>query len=165
MYLFRKATLQDLLRVYALKQEVVRHPYPGMSWSEAYPSEEVLKNDIQTGSMFLLLSETDLLLGVVSVNETCDVHYRQVNWQTPAPTWYMHRLFVNPLNRGEHLGAELISRVESEARNRAYRSIRFDSCTSNYPAHRLYERCGYLRCGEIPLTGKPGTYYAFEKSL
>ena len=43
MFLFRKAVLQDFPNVYALKQAVIQNPYPGMSWSETYPSQEILK--------------------------------------------------------------------------------------------------------------------------
>lgn len=165
MFLFRKAVLQDFPNVYALKQAVIQNPYPGMSWSETYPSQEILKNDIETGSLFLLLAKTEQLIGAVSINETYDSHYQSINWKTPCPALYMHRLFIAPDHRGKHFGEILIDFIENEARRQKYRSIRFDSCSTNTPAHLLYTRCGYTRCGEIPLTGKNGTFYTFEKTL
>lgn len=165
MFLFRKATRHDFPKVYALKQAVIQTPYSGMNWNDTYPSDKVLKNDIETESMFLLQTEDGQLLGAVSINDTYDIHYQSVNWQTPNPALYMHRLFIAPDHRGQHLGEILIGFVEKEALNRKYRSIRFDSCTSNYPAHRLYSRCGYIRCGQIPLTGKNGLFLTFEKIL
>ncbi len=165
MYLFRKAVSQDLPDTYALKQAVIQNPYPGMSWSETYPSKEILRNDIETGSLFLLLTETGQLIGAVSINETYDIHYQSVKWKTPYPALYMHRLFIAPDRRGRHIGEILIGFVEDEARKQKYRSIRFDSCTTNIPAHLLYARCGYARCGEISLTGKNGSFYTFEKTV
>ena len=58
MFLFRKAVLQDFPNVYALKQAVIQNPYPGMSWSETYPSQEILKNDIETGRLFFSKNRT-----------------------------------------------------------------------------------------------------------
>ncbi len=165
MYLFRKATIQDLPAVYELKQSAVQRPYPGMSWSAAYPSEEIFCSDIESGSLYLLLSESGQLLGAVSINETYDKNYLSVKWETPEPALYMHRLFIDSCRRGERLGETVVAFAEKEARDRGFQSIRFDSHTSNLPAHRLYARCGYVCRGEIPLEGKTGRFFAFEKTL
>ena len=162
---FRKAVLDDVSRVYALKQKMLGYKYPGFSWSESYPTEEVFRNDILRGEMYVLESRTGDLLGAVSVNEIHDDHYNCVLWEGQTPVFYIHRLFVDPCRRGEHLGEEILRNVIERMRANGYRTARLDTFSENRSAQKLYHRMGFNLRGVIPLTGKIGLFYAYELCL
>ncbi|MFO0813703.1 MAG: GNAT family N-acetyltransferase [Gemmatales bacterium] len=56
----------------------------------------------------------------------------------------MKRLYIKPAARGHHLGRRLVERLEEEARQRGYRSIKLDTVPSMEAARELYVRMGFV---------------------
>ena len=56
-------------------------------------------------------------------------------------------MFTDPAARGVGIGAALMSAVEGIARQRGLPLLRLETGDDLYPAHRLYERHGFVRCG------------------
>ncbi len=54
-------------------------------------------------------------------------------------------LFVDEAARGKGLAAALIDRLETEAQAQGHQIMRLETGTKLEAAHRLYERCGYVR--------------------
>jgi putative acetyltransferase len=68
----------------------------------------------------------------------------------PEPgTAELHRLYVRPDRQGRGLGAALVRHAEAHAREGGARRLAFWSDTRFTAAHRLYERLGYRRTGEV----------------
>ena len=68
----------------------------------------------------------------------------------PAPsagTVLLQKLYVGRSARRQGLGSRLVARVETEAIERGASAIELWSDTRFEPAHRLYERLGYVRNG------------------
>jgi ribosomal protein S18 acetylase RimI-like enzyme len=64
-----------------------------------------------------------------------------------APVAYIQTLEVTPVRRGQGIGAELLHRIESSAREAGAQSILLHVDTENVSAIRLYEAHGYTRQG------------------
>ncbi|MFC4171652.1 GNAT family N-acetyltransferase [Microvirga sp. GCM10011540] len=79
----------------------------------------------------------------------------------------LHRLYVRPDQRGRGLGASLVRKVESFAREKGATRIFFWSDTRFTNAHRLYQRLGYVKVdGQRDLGDISGSVeYRFEKDL
>lgn len=60
----------------------------------------------------------------------------------------VYGMWVAPEARGHGLGARLLSAVEDWARSAHYEVIGLGVTTTNGPAIRLYERCGYADVGD-----------------
>jgi putative acetyltransferase len=77
------------------------------------------------------------------------------------------KLYVARHRRGEGLGGALVGFVEGQARARGAREIELFSDSRFHPAHRLYERHGFMRTGasrqlhDLSAT----TEYQFRKTL
>lgn len=56
-------------------------------------------------------------------------------------------MFTAPQARGAGTGAILMAALEAEARAQGLPLMRLETGDDLYPAHRLYERHGFTRCG------------------
>jgi drug/metabolite transporter (DMT)-like permease/GNAT superfamily N-acetyltransferase len=73
------------------------------------------------------------------------------------------RMYVVPEARGEGIGAQLLKRLEDEARRRGYSHLRLDTAAPLTAAQALYRRAGYR---EIPdYNGNAAASHWFEKDL
>ena len=56
-------------------------------------------------------------------------------------------MFTTPAARGTGAGAALMDALEAEARAIGLSSMKLETGDDLYPAHRLYERHGFSKCG------------------
>ena len=56
-------------------------------------------------------------------------------------------MFITPTARGTGTGAALMLALEAEARAQALSMMKLETGNDLYPAHRLYERHGFTKCG------------------
>ncbi|CUA85682.1 N-acetylglutamate synthase or related acetyltransferase, GNAT family [Chelatococcus sambhunathii] len=84
-----------------------------------------------------------------------------------AGTAELHRLYVRPDLRGSGLGRRLVDHVEAHAAALGAQRMMLWSDTRFTTAHRLYERLGYRRAGEIRALGdiSNSSEFFFEKPL
>jgi GNAT superfamily N-acetyltransferase len=59
--------------------------------------------------------------------------------------WLLNDLFVVPTARHKGIGEALVQRAEQLARDTGFRGLFLRTAVDNYPAQRLYERCGWVR--------------------
>lgn len=59
--------------------------------------------------------------------------------------WLLNDLFVEPNVREQGVGEALLKQAEQFAGERGSRWLFLRTATDNYPAQRLYERCGWVR--------------------
>lgn len=59
--------------------------------------------------------------------------------------WLLNDLFVVPSARGQGVGEALLNYAEQFAREDGSRGLFLRTAVDNYPAQRLYERCGWVR--------------------
>lgn len=69
---------------------------------------------------------------------------------TPAESalWELKKLYLLPVLRGRRVSRVLIETVESHAVERGARAMHLWTDTRFETAHRVYERCGYVRLAD-----------------
>src|SRR4051812_34837253 len=73
------------------------------------------------------------------------------------------RMYVVPDARGEGVGAQLLKRLEDEARRRGYSRLRLDTAAPLTAAQALYRRAGYREIADY--NGNVAASHWFEKDL
>jgi GNAT superfamily N-acetyltransferase len=73
------------------------------------------------------------------------------------------RMYVLPAARGRGIGAQLLARLEDEARRLGYRRVRLDTASSLTEAQALYRAAGYREIGDY--NGNTAAAHWFEKEL
>jgi len=63
--------------------------------------------------------------------------------------WLLNDLYVASSVRGQGVGAALLKRAEDFARETESRGLFLRTAVDNYPAQRLYERCGWVKDTEF----------------
>jgi ribosomal protein S18 acetylase RimI-like enzyme len=60
----------------------------------------------------------------------------------------IHILAVSPGYQGKGIGSEMIREAIRMALSKGMKAIRLDALASNTPAHRIYERLGFVQRGQ-----------------
>ena len=69
--------------------------YSIFQWNEKYPSKEVFKNDIDSGSLYVLENNKQII-GCIMLTAFKDEVYKDVQWLTKdSKNLYLHRLAVD----------------------------------------------------------------------
>lgn len=153
----RKCTPEDIENVGAFYDEVVQHlentiNYPKWVY-KIYPSEESVEEKIQENSQFLC-EDAGEIVGAFVLNTDPDGAYEKVAWsKSLAEGEYMvcHTLATAPTQQGKGFGRMLVDFCVSYAREQGFQGVRLDVVPDNFPAKRLYEKCGFTYVGDIDL--------------
>ena len=162
---FRPATIGDLdalVSLYGAATQDMREK--GIDqWDEYYPDREILTEDAESGDMTLGLLDGELACAYV-VNREYEPEYELGAWEhTGGDFCVLHRLCVNPEMQGRGLARQAMARMEKNALERGFDSVRLDVFSQNLHARRLYEKLGYRRTGEVRF--RKGIFYLMEKGL
>ena len=162
---FRRAGTDDLdalVALYGAAAQDMREK--GIDqWDEYYPDREILAEDVESGDMTLGLLDGRLACAWV-VNREYEPEYELGAWEhTEGDFCVLHRLCVNPEMQGRGLARQAMARMEKNARDQGFDSVRLDVFSQNLHAQRLYERLGYRRTGEVRF--RKGIFYLMEKKL
>lgn len=162
---FRTATIDDLDALVALygaaTQDMLRQGID--QWDEYYPDREILTEDVESGDMTLGLLDGEPACAWV-VNREYEPEYELGTWEhTGGDFCVLHRLCVNPELQGRGLARQAMARMEKNALDKGFDSVRLDVFSQNLHAQRLYERLGYKRTGEVRF--RKGIFYLMEKGL
>ena len=162
---FRTATIDDLDALVALygaaTQDMLRQGID--QWDEYYPDREILTEDVESGDMTLGLLDGEPACAWV-VNREYEPEYVSGAWEhTGGDFCVLHRLCVNPELQGRGLARQAMARMEKNALDKGFDSVRLDVFSQNLHAQRLYERLGYKRTGEVRF--RKGIFYLMEKGL
>lgn len=162
---FRTATIDDLDALVALygaaTQDMLRQGID--QWDEYYPDREILTEDVESGDMTLGLLDGEPACAWV-VNREYEPEYVSGAWEhTGGDFCVLHRLCVNPELQGRGLARQAMARMEKNALDKGFDSVRLDVFSQNLHAQRLYERLGYKHTGEVRF--RKGIFYLMEKGL
>ena len=162
---FRRAGTDDLdalVALYGAAAQDMREK--GIDqWDEYYPDREILAEDVESGDMTLGFLDGQLACAWV-VNREYDPEYELGAWEhTEGDFCVLHRLCVNPQLQGRGLARQAMARMEKNARDQGFDSVRLDVFSQNLHAQRLYERLGYRRTGEVRF--RKGIFYLMDKKL
>jgi len=155
--------IQEIIALY--KKCTVKMNQSGLfNWHDNYPDFETVKNDIQTGTLYIL--ETDYIQGAVALNDDQPPEYVNINWEYhEEPYLVVHRLAISPDQQGKGYGIRLMEFAEKLAASTACPSIRMDVYTINTPGRSLYQKLSYKELNEFYFPGFETPFVGLEKKI
>ena len=166
----RLATIRDLNEIeelYGLVSDQMVGSAFDIGWRRSfYPSKELIQLDIQQQTLYVLQKNDDII-GVMVLNHECETCYDHIYWQINADdeeVTILHRLCIHPNYRG--CGKYFLKQALKIAQKQSQKVMRLDVLSSNLPAIRLYEKCGFLLQGKQTMDyGKPVVASLYEKLI
>ena len=114
-----------------------------------HPTSEGIKAFIEEGSLYLR-REKGVIIGAMALSKHQGEEYHAIAWSLNAAddeVAVIHLLAVCPDYQGAGIGSEMVLESIQLAKNHGSKAIRLDALASNTPAHRLYERLGFVNRG------------------
>jgi ribosomal protein S18 acetylase RimI-like enzyme len=135
-------------------------------WSDAYPSVEIFRNDIEKKELYVLVIK-GTIVGTIVLTPSIDPEYLPVKWLTPNNNnLYIHRLAVHPSEQGKGHARKLMDFAEDYAIRKEYDSIRLDTFSKNPRNQKFYEIRGYHRLGNVYFSDQStDPFYCYELVL
>lgn len=155
--MIRRATVSDLpraLAVYDTARRFMRQNGNSVQWVNGYPSEALLRQDIASGSLYVM-EDTRGIYAVFSLVAGDDPTYAEISgaWQDSSPYGTIHRIGSDGTHRGV-LGECVAFCL------RQIPHLRVDTHADNHTMRRAVERQGFLYCGIIHVAdGTPRLAY------
>ncbi|WP_422033763.1 GNAT family N-acetyltransferase [Reyranella sp.] len=59
------------------------------------------------------------------------------------------RMYTRPSHRGRRIGEQIVARIEAMARAEGLKRLVLETGDRHYAAWKVYERCGFTRCGPV----------------
>lgn len=158
--LFRPAVAADADAVWALWHACIQDE--ASCWTRAYPTREILQNDINHGWLYLYL-EHGKLIGTVTLLSTDGLSSFALPFrQTVLPRSFT-RLCVSPPLQSRRLGREILRRCEAEAARTGTTALHLLCDIHNQKAGALFRHAGYQTAVEFALDSEQ--FWAMEKLL
>lgn len=150
MICFKKVQISEIDKVWLITKAVVAHmkSIGFTQWNEDYPTLDVLLEDINLGNLYGAYIK-DVLTGFVALNNNQAKEYTDIPFKFDEPCLVVHRLQVDPLYRGMHIGHDLMIHAQHIAKQKNCKSIRLDTRYDNIAAMSLYKNLGYKRRGHV----------------
>ena len=98
-----------------------------------------------------LYKENDAIVGAMAVTMYQGEDYHAIEWSQQVldnEAAVIHILAVSPDCQGKGIGSEMIREAIRLAQTNGMKAIRLDALASNTPAHRIYERLGFVQRGQ-----------------
>ena len=160
--MIRKATYDDvpvLMDVFRKARGIMRSSGNMNQWNDGYPSEEVVRKDIDNGHC-VVLCEDGKVVATMAFIPGPDPTYAEIydgGWLSDAPYHVIHRIAV--AEPGHNAAKALLDWGFGQAG-----SIRIDTHKDNVIMHHVLSKYGFTHCGVILLAnGDPRE--AYQKDL
>ena len=160
--MIRRATYDDvpvLMDVFRKARGIMRSSGNMNQWNDGYPSEEVVRKDIDNGHC-VVLCEDGKVVATMAFIPGPDPTYAEIydgGWLSDAPYHVIHRIAV--AEPGHNAAKALLDWGFGQAG-----SIRIDTHKDNVIMHHVLSKYGFTHCGMILLAnGDPRE--AYQKDL
>lgn len=165
-YNFRKATALEIPQIWEIiQQAIVRRKNDGsQQWQDGYPNETVIEQDVAKGIGYVLTYD-ETIVGYIAILINDEPAYNDLkgNWLTNGDFIVVHRLAISDDYIGKGLAQKMMLYTEDFALQQNIFSVKVDTNFDNIPMLKIFEKLGYIYCGEVLLRG--GIRKAFEKKL
>ena len=168
----RKAEEADLPAI----MEIVRQARNSLKkhrvdqWQGDYPTEELLRSDIEKGVCHVLCYKQEIAAFLVLTPGPEEGYDKLTDgkWHSEMPYAVAHRSAVKSDFRGTGTSKALLDAVEDLAGEMGATAVRTDTHRKNKAMKDLLGKCGYRFAGNVMVTSEPGhdpRRQAFEKIL
>lgn len=165
-YQFRKASILDKNQIWEiLQQAILRRKNEGsQQWQDGYPNLEIIQNDIENGVAFVL-HQQKTIVGYCAIMINNEPAYSSIDgkWQSDSDFVVFHRIAISEPFLKKGLSKIILQNIETFALKNHIYSIKADTNFDNIAMLHIFEKLGYVYCGEVFFRGFARK--AFEKVL
>ncbi len=163
------ATEESLLDVmYLLFKCVKDMNRKGMfQWNQAYPSPDVIENDIKNNSLYTL-TDNWVIKGIIVLNETQPAEYKKIEWKfidSNHRVLMVHRLAVHPMFQNQGVGKKMMDFAIEYAGINNFPVIRLDVFEGNLSANKLYSKLGFSKAGKFRFPFQETEFVCYEMKI
>lgn len=174
--LVRKAKYQDiprLMEIFRAARQIMRESGNLNQWGDDYPSEEIVRSDIDNGTSMVMCDKHDgRIIATMAFIPGPDPTYAELfseedlsktrSWPYDGPYHVIHRIAV--CEPGHGAAVKMLdwafTRLCEDNPTSGTVSIRIDTHKDNVIMHHILGSYGFTRCGIIYLAnGNPRTAY------
>lgn len=162
----REATYSDiraLMEIFEGAKKIMRSSGNLYQWNDGYPSEEVVRNDIEGGHCHVLC-DGDSIIGTMALIPGPDTTYSYIEgeWPGDEPYHVIHRIATAA--PGRNVASTLFDWAFRKISEDGCRTIRIDTHRDNCIMKHILSRYGFTMCGVIYLeNGDPRDAYYLKK--
>ena len=150
----QRASLEDYDSIIAFYDDVIERT-PEIEkharWQHVkHPTTDGIKSYVNEGCMYLY-KEQDTIVGAMALTMYQGADYHAIGWSRQVQddeVSVIHILAVSPDKQGTGIGSEMVREAINLARAKGMKSIRLDALATNTPAHKIYERLGFVYKGK-----------------
>ncbi|MES2454886.1 MAG: GNAT family N-acetyltransferase [Bacteroidota bacterium] len=165
-YSFTNATLDDLPQIWTiLEKAILRRKEDGSNqWQDGYPNPAVIQKDIERNAGFVMMNGP-AAIGYVAIQLNDEPAYEEIDgkWLTNEDFVVFHRVAISEDYLGRGLSRKMLAFIEEFAQKNKVKSIKADTNFDNAAMINIFEKTGYVYCGEVFFRGSPRL--AYEKVL
>ena len=150
--------MERLLEIYDIARAFMRKSGNATQWGGGYPSQEVLLEDIEQDSLYVMEDRGEIY-AVFFVADGPDPTYAYIDgdWTSDEDYGVIHRVASD----GSHKG--VFTEIAAFAREK-YSHLRIDTHEDNIPMQKAVEKDGFTYRGTIYLAnGDPRRAYSWKK--
>ena len=152
--ILNKATIEDYESIIAFYDDVIERT-PKIEkharWQHGkHPTADGIKSYVNEGCMYLY-KEQDTIVGAMALTMYQGADYHAIGWSRQVQddeVSVIHILAVSPDKQGTGIGSEMVREAINLAKAKGMKSIRLDALATNTPAHKIYERLGFVYKGK-----------------
>jgi GNAT superfamily N-acetyltransferase len=163
---FRKAMLEDQQAIWhILEGAIKRRKADGSNqWQDGYPNPAIVHRDIDNGYGFVLTNGQEIVgYCAILINDEPAYDAIKGQWLTNGNFVVYHRVAIAEKHLGKGLAQEMLQHIEAFAVSHHIKSLKADTNFDNPGMLKIFEKMGYVYCGEVTFRGSPRK--AFEKVL
>ncbi|MES2827942.1 MAG: GNAT family N-acetyltransferase [Bacteroidota bacterium] len=163
---FRKATIADHDQIWEILQAaILRRKLDGsQQWQDGYPNPDLVIKDIYQQAGFVL-EDAALIVGYCAIFVNDEPAYKDIEgtWLSDGDFIAVHRVAIASNYLGKGLAREIMLNIEEHAIKENIYSIKADTNFDNPAMMNIFDKLGYLYCGEVFFRGNARR--AYEKIL
>lgn len=165
-YSFRQATMADSPAIWEILEAAIqrRKADGSAQWQDGYPNPEIVKKDLEQGQGYVLTAGGRLVAyAALLMNDEPAYAHLDGNWLSNGDFLVIHRVAVAQDFLHKGLGRRMLAHIETFAVHNKIYSIKADTNFDNPGMISLFEKQGYVYCGEVFFRGS--SRRAYEKLL
>ena len=164
--ILRKATFSELPIIWDILQQAIeqRKKDGSKQWQNGYPNEQTILDDITNGYAYVL-TDNDLIVAYVAIIFGVELAYNDIKgkWLTNDDYVVVHRVATADTVKGKGIATQLFKMIEDFSSAQKVYSIKVDTNFDNIPMMRIFDKLGYIYCGEVFFNG--ASRKAYEKII
>lgn len=162
----RKAIFTEIPAIWEILQQAIQQRKQDGSdqWQNGYPNEQVVQNDISNGYGYVLVYN-NIIIAYVAIIFGIEPAYNDINgkWLTNGDYLVVHRVATSNTVKRKGVATHLFRMIEDMCVKEKVYSIKVDTNFDNVPMLKIFNKLGYVYCGEVLLMGAPRK--AYEKVI